>query len=97
MRRVASLAILSAGFARIGYSQVEPHSPAEPDPHENPVDVHAGERDSLAEEPAHPLTVPPPPTPPSKAKPVVKIPALESETVVLRNVGPCAGEIAFLS
>jgi hypothetical protein len=83
MRRVASIALFSAGIALMGYSQVEPHSPAEPDPHENPVDVHAAERDSPAKEPVHPLTVPASPKPPSKPEPVVKIPALESETAVL--------------
>jgi hypothetical protein len=83
MRRVAGLAFLSAGVALMGFGQVEPHSPAEPDPHENPVDTHAGDRDAPTKEPAHPLTVPIPTAPASKPKPLVKVTTLESEDVVL--------------
>jgi hypothetical protein len=84
MKRVAAIVLFWAGIALVGLAQVEPHSPAEPDPHENPVDVHAGQRDAPAQEPAQPLTVPSSPTPRSKqAKPAVKLPILESETAIL--------------
>jgi hypothetical protein len=84
MRRIFGLTLLSTVIAVGGYAQVEPHSPQEPDPHENSVEQNAprGDRDSPAEEPAVPLKVGPTPAP-SKQKAVVPVTALEAEDIIL--------------
>jgi hypothetical protein len=79
--------VFSASIALRGDAQtpVQPHSPQEPDPHENSIEQNApvGDRDSPAEEPGRPLTVPTPEPSPSKPQPVVPIEHLESEDIII--------------
>jgi hypothetical protein len=87
MGRIFGLALLSIFMAVRGYAQApaEPHSPQEPDPHENSIEQSApsGDRDSPAKEPTSPLKVDPKPTTPSKPQAIVAVTTLESEDVIL--------------
>jgi hypothetical protein len=67
---------------------VQPHSPQEPDPHENSVEQNAptGDRDSPAKEPPSSKKIPDAPKPtkaPSKPQVVEPLTAVESEDAIL--------------
>ena len=85
MRRFG-LTVVSALIAVRSYAQ--PHSPQEPDPHENSVEQNApiGDRDSPAKEPPSSMKIPDAPKPtkaPSKPQVIKPLTAVESEDAIL--------------
>jgi hypothetical protein len=94
MRRFADLAVLATLIAvgSRGQAPVQPHSPQEPDPHENSVEQNApaGDRDSPAAEPPASQRIPDVPKPASAAPQGVKpqqatkpLPSTDSEEAIL--------------
>jgi hypothetical protein len=91
MGRIADIALLVAlaAVGSRGQTPVQPHSPQEPDPHENSVEQNApsGDRDSPAEEPPSSLRIPdeikPAKSPASKPQVVKPLPSTDSEDAIL--------------
>jgi hypothetical protein len=90
MTRIVSRWVFCTVVAVSGYAQtaVEPHSPQEPDPHENSVEQNAptGDRDSPAKEPPNSKKIPDAPKPtnsPSKPQVAEPLTAVESEDAIL--------------